>query len=156
MLVLALPIACTSEAPHAAPSDNVAAPTVSAVPIVEATPIAPAEPPPDVSRGTSASPAPAEEPDASYRAIGTEPFWAVTISDDELLLERPDHSPLRITVQRKATARSIEYSGDGFTLTATPGPCSDGMSDAIWSDRVQIAFADGTLKGCGGIREARE
>jgi uncharacterized membrane protein len=49
--------------------------------------------------------------------------------------------------------RAIRYLGDGFAMTATEGPCSDGMSDAIWSDRVQIAFGEGTLKGCGGIRE---
>ena len=42
---------------------------------------------------------------------------------------------------------------DGFTMTVSEGPCSDGMSDAIWSDRVQIAFAQGVYKGCGGDRE---
>lgn len=41
-------------------------------------------------------------------------------------------------------------------MTVAPGPCSDGMSDAIWSDRVQIAFAEGTLKGCGGDRDRAE
>ena len=39
-----------------------------------------------------------------------------------------------------------------MTMTVTEGPCSDGMSDSIWSDRAQIAFADGALKGCGGER----
>ncbi|WP_197421576.1 hypothetical protein [Sphingobium sp. CCH11-B1] len=69
------------------------------------------------------------------------------------MLERPDHPPLRFAIVQESNDRAIRYRGDGFTLTATQGPCSDGMSDAIWSDRVQIAFGEGTLKGCGGVRE---
>jgi uncharacterized membrane protein len=107
------------------------------------------EPKPLVSRETSSHrPTPAD-----YRAIGTEPFWAVTVRGSTAMLERPDHPPLRYSVVQDGDERAIRYLGDGFTLTATEGPCSDGMSDAIWSDRVQIAFGEGTLKGCGGIRE---
>ncbi|MCP1470155.1 hypothetical protein J3E64_001842 [Sphingobium sp. OAS761] len=29
------------------------------------------------------------------------------------------------------------------------------MSDAIWSDRVQLAFGEGSWKGCGGLRDDR-
>ena len=42
---------------------------------------------------------------------------------------------------------------DGFSMTVTDGPCSDGMSDAHWADRVALSFGEGTLKGCGGVRE---
>ncbi|MET0248137.1 MAG: membrane-like protein [Sphingobium sp.] len=160
LLLLGLPIACMSEAPQAGQMENAAQPRVEGAPVAavaKATPVAPTEAPADVPRGTSPPSSPAREPDpASYRAIGTEPFWAVTVRDDMLVFERPDHAPLRLAVTKDATARTVEYRGDGFTLTATPEPCSDGMSDAIWSDRVQIAFADGTLKGCGGIREGGE
>jgi len=38
-------------------------------------------------------------------------------------------------------------------MTVAEGPCSDGMSDSIWSGRVQVAFAEGTLKGCGGHQD---
>jgi uncharacterized membrane protein len=108
-----------------------------------------AEPKPLVSRETSkALPTP-----PYYRAIGTEPFWGVTLRGSIVLLERPDKAPMRFAVRDQSDDRAIRFVGDGFTLTATEGPCSDGMSDAIWSDRVQIAFADGTLKGCGGLRE---
>lgn len=108
-----------------------------------------AKPKPLVSRGTS----PSRPTPPDYRAIGTEPFWGVTLRGSMVLLERPDHPPLRFAVRDRSDDRSIRLVGEGFTLTATEGPCSDGMSDAIWSDRVQIAFADGTLKGCGGLRE---
>jgi uncharacterized membrane protein len=88
-----------------------------------------------------------------YRAIGTEPFWALTITGGSAQLERADKAPRRFRVERIAQNGAIRYLGDGFTVTLSEGPCSDGMSDALWSDRVQIAFADGTLKGCGGARE---
>ncbi|SEJ90062.1 hypothetical protein SAMN05518849_11757 [Sphingobium sp. AP50] len=133
---------------------NVIAPINSSIPANAADDAPPAPQPvakakPLVSRETSKTlPSP---PD--YRAIGTEPFWGVTLRGSTVLLERPDHPPLRFSVHDQSDDRAIRLVGDGFTLTATEGPCSDGMSEAIWSDRVQIAFADGTLKGCGGMRE---
>ncbi len=111
---------------------------------------------PLVSRGTSStSPQqPIERRNApDYAAIGTEPFWAVRIEGDRLLMERPDQAPIRLSVRRSIMGGEIHYRGEGLALTITPGPCSDGMSDAIWSDRVQIAFSGGTLKGCGGERQ---
>lgn len=128
-------------------------------PIAKAAPASPA-PSKDVTP-RRAPPAPASDklptdppapPPPDYRAIGTEPFWAVTIRGITATLERPDHPPMRFQVRRDADDRAIRYRGDGFSLTATEGPCSDGMSDAVWSDRVQIAFAGGSLKGCGGER----
>ena len=103
---------------------------------------------PPVSRGTP--PPNRSEPD--YRAIGTEPFWAASIRGDKLVLERPDHPPRIFRVVRSDDRRAIRYGGEGFAMTVSEGPCGDGMSDAIWSDRVQIAYGDGTLKGCGGER----
>lgn len=93
----------------------------------------------------------ANRPD--YRAIGTEPFWAVTVRGSVATLERPDQAPARFAIASTADDRSVRYAGAGFSLIATEGPCSDGMSDAVWSDKVQIAFSEGTLKGCGGVRE---
>lgn len=111
----------------------------------------PALPPskPLVSRETSA-PRPAAP---AYRAIGTEPFWAVMVQGSTATLERPDQPALQFAVSRDEDGRAIRYRGEGFAMTLTHGPCSDGMSDAIWSDRVQVAFGEGALKGCGGDRE---
>ena len=90
---------------------------------------------------------------AEYRAIGTEPFWAVTVRGSVATLQRPDKVPIRFAVEREDDRRTLRYLGESFTMTVSQGPCSDGMSDAIWSDRVQIAFGEGTLKGCGGERD---
>jgi len=88
-----------------------------------------------------------------YRAIGTEPFWAVTVRGATATLERPDHPPVRFAVARDGEVQTIHYRGEGFAMTISEGPCSDGMSDALWSDRVAVAFGDGVLKGCGGERD---
>ena len=112
-----------------------------------------------VSRGTgvnAAAPSPDHGSDSRYRAIGTEPFWAVTVKGSTATLERPDRMPIRYTVSRNDDERAIRYLGDGFAMTVTEGPCSDGMSDAVWSDRVAVAFREGTLNGCGGMRDDQE
>ena len=100
------------------------------------------------SRPEPQKPAAAE---AAYRAIGTEPFWAVTVTGSVATLDRPDKPPMRFAIVRSDDGRAVRWLGDAFAMRAVEGTCSDGMSDAIWSDHVQLAFADGTLKGCGGV-----
>ncbi len=104
-----------------------------------------------VPRGTAPAPPPppARSGIPAYRAIGTEPFWAVTVRGATAMLERPGVAAIPFTVMRDADG----YRGDGFAMTISQGPCSDGMSDALWSDRLAIAFGEGVLKGCGGARE---
>ncbi|QGP79659.1 membrane-like protein [Sphingobium sp. CAP-1] len=104
---------------------------------------------PLVSRETS----PPQKQPADYRAIGTEPFWAVMLHGSIATLERPGKAPLHFSVSHSDDGRAIRYLGEGFAMTLTAGPCSDGMSDALWSDRVQVSFGEGALKGCGGERE---
>jgi uncharacterized membrane protein len=88
----------------------------------------------------------------AYRALGTEPFWSVTVRQGRATLERPDRAPLTVAVTLTEDPRALRYVGEGLTLLVTPGPCSDGMSDALYADRTQLAFGEGTLKGCGGPR----
>lgn len=89
---------------------------------------------------------------AAYRALGTEPFWSVTVRQGRATLERPDRPPLTVAVTLTEDPRALRYVGEGLTLLVTPGPCSDGMSDSLYADRTQVAFGEGTLKGCGGPR----
>lgn len=166
LAALALLAACSDKPEAPAMVDNRIAPAgdmprvairnqAIATPITETSAIAvpTATAKPLVSRETEPSQAPSSHAAPAYRAIGTEPFWAVTIRGSIATLERPDKPARRYPVSRHDDAQAIRFLGDGFTMTLTPGPCSDGMSDSIWSDRVQIAFGEGTLKGCGGDRE---
>jgi uncharacterized membrane protein len=95
-------------------------------------------------------PAPAEK--IAYRALGTEPFWSVTVRQGRATLERPDRPALTVPVTLTEDPRALRYVDEGLTLLVTPGPCSDGMSDIVYADRTQVAFGEGTLKGCGGPR----
>lgn len=113
-----------------------------------------------VQAAPSATPATAARPvgpgQQAYRAIGTEPFWAVTVKGSSAVLERSDKPPRSFAVSPDDDGRTVRYLGEGFAMTIAEGPCSDGMSDAVWSDQVSVAFGEGTLKGCGGDRQDPE
>lgn len=163
-LLLALVVllsACGGET-GAPPNGNNAAPEI-VVPLANQSNSAnatnipePPPPPAPPSASLAKSPAPTKVAAPHYRAIGTEPFWAVSIAGGSAVLERPDHPPATYAVARIDNGGSVNWTGDGFSLRIAPGPCSDGMSDAIWSDSVQVAIATGTLKGCGGVRDDGE
>lgn len=151
--------ACGGKDEQTAPGNRTKAARVASAPIID-------RPEPVAGTPTVVTPAsrpkkratkPAAHPAAAgitYRAIGTEPFWAVAVRGHQATLERPGHASGIFLIETIADDSSLRFRGDGFAMTVTPGPCSDGMSDAIWSDRVQIAYGDGTLKGCGGERHA--
>lgn len=87
-----------------------------------------------------------------YKAIGTEPGWALTVRRNAMLYQG-EYGTVRIV---EATPPSIR-PGRGttrtgrLTLTIGPGPCSDGMSDHVWRDKVSIAVTGGRrVQGCGG------
>jgi len=91
--------------------------------------------------------------DVDWRAIGTEPFWGVSIGRDGLVLSEPAEEPVRFP---PAEPRGTE---GGFALSSALDDrvlavrlrfesCSDGMSDRQyeWSARVEV---DGRrLEGC--------
>ena len=91
--------------------------------------------------------------DVDWRAIGTEPFWGVSIGRDRLLYSEPAQDPVEFP---PAEARRTD---GGFILSSTldgrvleidlrAESCSDGMSDRQydWAARVEI---DGRrLDGC--------
>jgi len=57
---------------------------------------------------------PPRTPDTqAYRAIGTEPFWAVTVKGSFAVLERPDKPPRSFPVSPKHDGRTIRYLGEG-------------------------------------------
>ena len=88
--------------------------------------------------------------DETYRAVGTEPFWSITIANGRMTYESPAG---RFSVP----APRGEELGDGriwetrrITLHIWHQDCSDGMSDNHYPDGVR-AIVDGRgLSGCGG------
>lgn len=111
------------------------------------------------------APPPADAPKAAPRAAldisrpitarGTEPFWAVSIEDGTTLtLKRPDRPDLVAEAPGAAIdggrAVWVGRSADGRQITVTlwVAECSDGMSDARYPMRAEVALLNESLHGC--------
>lgn len=88
---------------------------------------------------------------ASYKAVGTEPGWALTIDGGKMAYEG-DYGTVKIAEPTPANFldKPGTYAAKRLTITITPGPCSDGMSDLTYRDTVALVADDKTVSGCGG------
>jgi len=88
-----------------------------------------------------------------FKALGTEPFWAVTIAEGLLRLERLDATPL------SGDFAGTPMRGDKrqFSTTTSEGPvlvkfertpCSDGMSDSRYAWTARLTFEGKEWPGC--------
>ena len=124
---------------------------------------APAPPPPSpASVASPAAPAPAPrrlppEPGLAlpgrFTALGTEPFWAAAVDGDSLRYRTPeDQAGQQIAVTRRAAGESVVVTGTlgeaPLRLAVTAGPCSDGMSDAIYPYMAELTIAGRSATGC--------
>ena len=118
---------------------------------------APANPTEPASAPGVAAPAQAEAVDAN----GTEPFWAVKIRRDTIVLSRPDHPDVMAvnagpfadgdrTVWRSTSAAT----GESLTVALAPGDCSNGMSDRHFPLKAQVMLGASTLNGCAEAAQA--
>lgn len=86
-------------------------------------------------------------------ALGTEPFWAAKVDGDRLTYSTPlDQTGRTISITRSREARSARMEGllDGraLRLVVTAGPCSDGMSDTVYTLTVERTVGDSVHAGC--------
>ncbi len=94
---------------------------------------------------------PAPQADTSYRAIGTEPFWSVTIADGQMVYDSPDGPRLAVPAPAPRTSfNGHRYETPRLTMDVTHGQCSDGMSDRTYADTVRVTVDGRELRGCGG------
>jgi uncharacterized membrane protein len=118
-----------------------------------------AEPPADAP---PAAAAPVSSMDISkpISALGTEPFWSVTVDGTALTLKRPDAADLAFTAPGAAMqpgrATWIAKAADGtqLTLTIYASDCSDGMSDRKYPWVAEVAVLNETLRGCANTTAA--
>ena len=88
----------------------------------------------------------------SYRALGNEPFWSLTIGSREMVFEEAN-SPTRIV---QPTPRPIIgvageiYQTPRLNVNIVHARCSDGMSDRVYPDKVQVSADGRRFDGCGG------
>lgn len=126
-------------------------------------PAPPAEPAPPVE------PAPPATPELNgvdltkdLRAVGTEPFWAVEITAPELkfsgadLPERTARNNGPVVEGAQAVWTAAADDGSMLSVTLTPGPCSDGMSDRTYPLTARVQLGPQTYNGCAATVEALE
>jgi len=88
--------------------------------------------------------------DAPYRALGTEPFWSVTIADGRMTYESPEGGFSVRAPRPQETGGGRIYETRRIILHVWHGECSDGMSDRRYAERVRAVIDGRTLNGCGG------
>jgi uncharacterized membrane protein len=115
-----------------------------------APPPADAPPPaPEAKATTPTGPALAADFMGDIDALGTEPFWSLTIRKDVLMLTRPDQSDVL------APAGTPVMQGDkavwttpSLVVSLAKADCSDGMSDRKFPLTAQVTLGSTVLKGC--------
>lgn len=90
--------------------------------------------------------------DDVYRAVGTEPFWSLIIAPDAITFREANSS---VPVIEKTPRPIIAFAGEiyqtpriGVNIVHTR--CSDGMSDRVYPDKIQLRVDDRSFEGCGG------
>lgn len=96
------------------------------------------------------------------RILGTEPFWAMEITADQLVysgVDRPEQTAANPGAQVLGATAVITTRTDQdqplvVTLIATD--CSDGMSDRLYPLTARVEIGGETLKGCAASVAALE
>lgn len=96
-------------------------------------------------------------PAQSYRALGTEPFWNLAVEPDgRWTLRRLDFADAggrwrgSLPAEAPPALSGTSTAGERLVLAASPGACSDGMSDNLYAHHARVTFGTTTLTGCGG------
>ena len=85
-----------------------------------------------------------------YRAIGTEPFWDLTIGRDLVFTDRGNNvSVVEPTPPARRGVSGASYAGRRLNVDVVHGRCSDGMSDRIYPDSVYVKVDGRAYRGCG-------
>ena len=100
--------------------------------------------------GCLSHPAP---PPAPYRALGTEPFWNLLIDERNLTFIEPEAQPIlqpTPPVINGFAGPIYQTQRIGVNIVKNQS-CSDGMSDRVYPDRVQVTVDGRQFNGCGGL-----
>lgn len=88
-----------------------------------------------------------------YKAVGTEPFWALELTGREMIFSEANTGTPVVQPQPDPIhgfAGDV-YQGARINLNIVRGVgCSDGMSDRTYPDKVQVDVDGRRFEGCGG------
>jgi uncharacterized membrane protein len=91
-------------------------------------------------------------PPPPYHAVGTEPFWNLLIDEHDVTFVEPDHAPVTQPTPRVIVGVAGEiYRTPRIDVNIVHAPCSDGMSDRRYPDKVQVTVDSRRFDGCGGL-----
>jgi uncharacterized membrane protein len=91
-------------------------------------------------------------PVASYHAVGTEPFWSLVIGTREMSFTQPDQPPVTQPTPKVIVGFAGEiYQTPRIDVNIVHAQCSDGMSDRVYPDKVQVTVDGKRFNGCGGL-----
>jgi uncharacterized membrane protein len=91
-------------------------------------------------------------PPAPYHALGTEPFWNLLIDERDITFTQPDAQPIRQPRPQVIVGIAGEiYQTPRINVNIVHGRCSDGMSDRVYPDKVQVTVDGRRFEGCGGL-----
>lgn len=92
-----------------------------------------------------------QAPAGTYKALGTEPFWALTITPQTLKFETPGGRPVSVPTPRVIHGFAGDiYKTRRIDVNIVHKRCSDGMSDNTYPDTVQVTVDGRRYEGCGG------
>jgi uncharacterized membrane protein len=92
-------------------------------------------------------------------ARGNEPFWAVEVSADKLLLRQPGQTdPLQYSQEKTGDAEGmVTYRGTSgehsLELTIASAACSDSMSGEYFAYTAEVSLDGQQLRGCARLAE---
>lgn len=94
-----------------------------------------------------------------FQAIGTEPFWSISISEDaitwttpESKIQFPGSTPMQAMDANVKRYVSEDGKGNRLELQMVQKSCSDGMSDQDYTYQVKVQLVQKettTFQGCG-------
>lgn len=102
--------------------------------------------------GPSAPGSVSTEPSAPpYSAVGTEPFWSLSIDQKSITFTPMDGAQIRNDAfTARPSFNGWRYTSDTISVDVTFTPCNDGMSDIVYKDTVTVLVGTTEFRGCGG------
>ncbi|WP_205480689.1 META domain-containing protein [Sphingomonas arenae] len=102
---------------------------------------------------TAPPPPPPPPPGDVYVALGTEPFWRLTINQQEMVFTEANAPGVQIMQPTPRVIIGIAgeiYETPRIGINIVHARCSDGMSDRVYPDKVQVRIDNRQFNGCGG------
>lgn len=94
---------------------------------------------------------PRPDPATPFHAMGTEPFWGVSVDNGRIVYDPDGRQGLAVPAPaRQDRPRGYRWQTPRIIIEATDEVCSDGMSMNVYPVDVKVMVNGQRLLGCGG------